>query len=57
MALVVCGLVVPSGKKSYALSFILEDSEKTLTDTEIDATMNKLIESLEKQTGAEIRKA
>ena len=48
---------LPQGKKSYALSFILEDSEKTLTDTEIDATMNKLIASLEKQTGAEIRKA
>jgi phenylalanyl-tRNA synthetase beta chain len=47
---------LPQGKKSYALSFILQDSEKTLTDKAIDAIMQKLIYNLEKEAGAEIRK-
>jgi phenylalanyl-tRNA synthetase beta chain len=47
---------LPAGKKSYALSFILQDSEKTLTDKAIDAIMQKLIYNLEKEAGAEIRK-
>jgi len=47
---------LPAGKKSYALSFIIEDMEKTLTDKAIDAIMQKLIYNLEKEAGAEIRK-
>jgi phenylalanyl-tRNA synthetase beta chain len=47
---------LPAGKKSYALSFILQDSEKTLTDKAIDSIMQKLIYNLEKESGAEIRK-
>jgi phenylalanyl-tRNA synthetase beta chain len=47
---------LPAGKKSYALSFILEDIEKTLTDKTIDAIMQKLIYNLGKEAGAEIRK-
>jgi len=47
---------LPAGKKSYALSFILQDNEKTLTDKAIDAIMQKLIYNLEKEAGAEIRK-
>jgi len=47
---------LPAGKKSYALSFILQDSEKTLTDKAIDAIMQKLIYNLGKEAGAEIRK-
>ena len=47
---------LPAGKKSYALSFILEDIEKTLTDKAIDAVMQKIIYNLEKEAGAEIRK-
>ncbi len=47
---------VPKGKKSYALSFTLQDEEKTLTDKQIDAVMNKLILILGKELGAEIRK-
>ncbi|AMR32002.1 phenylalanine--tRNA ligase subunit beta [Mucilaginibacter sp. PAMC 26640] len=47
---------LPAGKKSYALSFILQDTEKTLTDKAIDATMQKLIYNLDKEAGAEIRK-
>lgn len=47
---------LPSGKKSYALHFVLQDEEKTLTDKQIDAIVKKLIFNFEKETGAEIRK-
>jgi len=47
---------LPAGKKSYALSFTLQDDEKTLTDKAIDAAMQKLIHNLGKESGAEIRK-
>lgn len=42
-------------KKSYAVSFILQDNEKTLNDKQIDKIMQKLIKSYEKQVGAQIR--
>ena len=42
-------------KKSYAVSFTLLDTEKTLTDKVIDKTMEKLVESYKKRLGAEIR--
>ena len=44
-------------KRSLAVSFTFTDKEKTLTDKEIDAMMNKIIVSYEKDLGAEIRKA
>lgn len=47
---------LPEGKKSYALSFLLQDEEKTLTDKQIDAVMSKLITNFEKELGAEVRK-
>jgi phenylalanyl-tRNA synthetase beta chain len=47
---------LPEGKKSYALSFILQDNEKTLTDKAIDAIMQKVAYNLGKEAGAEIRK-
>ncbi len=46
---------LPEGKKSYALSFILQDKTHTLTDAVIDKTMNNLLAQFEKQTGAQIR--
>ncbi|MFN8406262.1 MAG: phenylalanine--tRNA ligase subunit beta [Sphingobacteriaceae bacterium] len=52
---VYAGDKLPKGKKSYALSFILQDEEKTLTERNIEATMQKLIHSFEKELGAEIR--
>ena len=42
-------------KKSYAISFILQDEEKTLNDKQIDKIMSKLIASYEKQLGAKLR--
>lgn len=47
---------LPEGKKSYALSFMLQDEEQTLTDKQIDAIMQKIIHNLAQSTGAEIRK-
>lgn len=47
---------LPEGKKSYALSFLIQDEEKTLTDKQIESLMQKLILNFEKQAGAEIRK-
>ena len=46
---------LPEGKKSYALSFILEDTTKTLTDSAIDRAMSNLIRAFEQHAGAEIR--
>ena len=43
------------GKKSYAISFILQDEEKTLNDKQIDKIMSKLIASYEKQLSAKLR--
>lgn len=45
-----------SGKKSYSVSFILQDNEKTLNDAQIDKTMTRFIEVFEKEIGAIIRK-
>ena len=46
---------LPEDKKSYALNFVLEDREKTLTDQVIDRTMGNLIREFERQAGAQIR--
>ena len=46
---------IESGKKAYALTFILQDSRKTLTDKVIDKVMNKLMTAFEKEVGALIR--
>jgi phenylalanyl-tRNA synthetase beta chain len=47
---------LPPGKKAYALGFTLLDPTKTLTDEEIDKTMNGLMAGFEKRLGAVIRK-
>jgi phenylalanyl-tRNA synthetase beta chain len=49
------GEKIAQDKKSYAISFILQDLEKTLTDQQIDKIMNNLAQSLEKELGAQIR--
>jgi len=49
------GKGIPDGKKSYAVSFILRDDEKTLHDRQIDAIMQKLIAIFEKGLGAQLR--
>lgn len=47
---------IPKGKKAYALSFTLQDESKTLTDEEIEGTMQRLITAFERKLGAVIRK-
>ena len=49
------GKNLPAGKKSYAVNFILQDETKTLTDKQIDAIMQKLINQLTTQFKAELR--
>ena len=49
------GKNLPKGKKSYAVSFTLQDENKTLTDKQIDKIMKKLQSNFEKQLGAELR--
>jgi phenylalanyl-tRNA synthetase beta chain len=50
------GEKVASGKKAYALGFTLLDETKTLTDEEIDKTMQRLMNAFEQKLGALIRK-
>lgn len=49
------GKGVPNGKKSYAVSFILRDDQRTLKDKQIDKTMQKLITAFGREFGAELR--
>ena len=46
---------LPEGKKSYALNFVIEDTTKTLTDTEIERIMGNISAALAKATGAQVR--
>ena len=49
------GKNLPEGKKSYAVNFILQDENATLKDKQIEAIMQKLINSLKEKLGAELR--
>lgn len=49
------GKNLPEGKKSYAVSFTLQDEHKTLTDKQIDKIMSSLQGNFERELGAELR--
>jgi phenylalanyl-tRNA synthetase beta chain len=49
------GEKIEAGKKSYALYFILQDDQKTLTDEEIDKAMNRLIKVYNEKLNALVR--
>ncbi|MCA6423315.1 MAG: phenylalanine--tRNA ligase subunit beta [Flavobacterium sp.] len=49
------GKNLPEGKKSYAVSFTLQDNSKTLTEDQIDKIMNKLQKNMETELGAILR--
>lgn len=49
------GKNLPAGKKSYALSFYLQDTERTMSDKQIDAIMAKIRKSIEDTHGASLR--
>ena len=49
------GAGLGEGKKSYALNFVLQSAERTLTDEEINKVMNKLVSAYEREVGAKLR--
>lgn len=49
------GKNLPAGKKSYAVSFFLQDEGKTLNDKQIDAIMQKIQTNLQQKLGAQLR--
>ena len=46
---------LPDGKKSYAVSFLLQDETKTLADKQIEKIMHKLQQTFEKNLKATLR--
>jgi phenylalanyl-tRNA synthetase beta chain len=46
---------IPSGKKQYAISFLLQDTEKTLTDKYVEEVMNRLFSAFSDKFGASLR--
>ena len=46
---------IPEGKKQYALSFVLQDVEKTLTDQDVERVMTKILSTFQNQFGAVLR--
>ena len=49
------GKNLESGKKSYAVSFILQDETKTLNDKQIELIMNRIIGNLQQKLNAKLR--
>ena len=49
------GKNLEAGKKSYAVSFLLQDENATLNDKQIDKIMSKLVKNLEEKLGAKLR--
>jgi phenylalanyl-tRNA synthetase beta chain len=49
------GKGIPENKKSYAVSFILRDDKATLNDRQIEKTMQKMVETFNRELGAELR--
>lgn len=49
------GKNLPEGKKSYAVTFMLQDENKTLNDKQIDAIMHKIIANLQQKLEAQLR--
>ena len=46
---------IAEGKKQYALSFVLQDLEKTLTDNDVERVMSKLLSTFQNEFGATLR--
>ncbi len=49
------GIKIPADKKQYALSFVLQSSEQTLTDEAVERIMGKLLKTFESKFGAALR--
>ena len=46
---------IPAGKKQYALSFVIQDPERTLTDQDTERVMERLLSTFQKDFGAQLR--
>lgn len=46
---------IPEGKKQYAMSFVLQDLEKTLTDQDVEKVMGRILSSFQNEFGAVLR--
>ena len=46
---------IPAGKKQYALSFVIQDLEKTLTDQDTERVMDRLLSTFRNEFGAQLR--
>lgn len=49
------GKNLPDGKKSYAVKFILQDENQTLTDEVVEKSMQRILQSLQKECAVELR--
>ena len=49
------GKGIPEGKKQYAMSLVLRDDSRTLTDEEVERTVERLLATFKNQFGAELR--
>lgn len=49
------GEKIPDGKKQYALNFVLQDPERTLTDMDVENAMNRVLSALQADFGAVLR--
>jgi len=49
------GKGIENGMKSYAVSFVFENEQKTMKDKEVDRIMNKIMKALENDLGAKLR--
>jgi phenylalanyl-tRNA synthetase beta chain len=49
------GKNIDAAKKSYALSFVLQDATKTMTDEQVDGAMSRILSTLEKECGVSLR--
>ena len=49
------GEKIPEGKKQYALGFVLQDLEKTLTDADVERIMDRILSSFRNEFGATLR--
>ena len=46
---------IGEGKKQYALGFVLQDLDKTLTDNDVEKMMNKFLSTFQNEFGASLR--
>lgn len=46
---------IPAGKKQYAMSFVIQDTEKTMTDEATERIMDRILTTFQKDFGAQLR--